>query len=202
VPATAPRQALSRDRVIAAAVAIADSEGIDALTLRRLAEALGVHPTSIYNHVPSKEAILDGLIETLFVEAGIDPTIDDWREWVQAFAAGMREIARRHPGAFMVFTRRPAEGPVASQQTEAALEAFRRAGFTPAAAAECITGISLAVLGMALNECPPVGPTVAPDLTHLSTERFPRIFEASAADPDPDVMWSRIIDALIAGLAP
>jgi AcrR family transcriptional regulator len=199
----ARRNPLRPDLVLAAAVTVADAEGIDAVTLRRLADELGVHPTSIYNHVPSKEAILDGMTETLFAEAGLGTAFADWRDWIRSFAAGIRGIARTHPGAFMVFTRRAAEGPYASAHTEAALDAFHRGGFAPADAAEIMTGVSLAVLGLALNECPPVGPSVAPDLTHLSVERFPRIFEAAAARTgrDEDAMWDRLVEALIAGLA-
>src|SRR3954463_11403919 len=94
---------LSRELVLQTAVRVADAEGIDAVTLRRLADALGVHPTSIYNHVSSKEAILDGVVEKLFVEANPPLTVTDWREWMRGFAAAMRRIALAHPGAFVVF---------------------------------------------------------------------------------------------------
>lgn len=201
-PVTTRRRTLSRDAVLTAAVAIADAEGIDAVTLRRLAEALGVHPTSIYNHLPSKEAILEGISELLFAEADMDLAFADWRDWVRAFAGGMRRVARAHPGAFLVFSRVPAEGILARRQAEAAIDAFRRGGFDAASAVECTTGVSLAVLGLAINECPAVGPTYTLDLTELSPEEFPRIFEVADADVDADRMWSRIIEALITGLAP
>ena len=200
-PVTSQRPALSKASVLAAALDIADAEGIDAVTLRRLAEALGVHPTSIYNHLPSKEAILEGLSELLFAQADMDLEFADWRDWIRSFADGMRRIARAHPGAFLVFSRVPAEGITARRQAEAAIDAFRRGGFSPAAAIECTTGVSLAVLGLAINECPTVGPTYTLDLTELSPEEFPRIFEVADADVDADRMWSRIIEALIAGLA-
>jgi AcrR family transcriptional regulator len=199
---TRRRAALSRDSVLAAAVEIADAEGIDAVTMRRLAEALGVHPTSIYNHLPSKEAILEGISETLFAEADMELVFADWREWVRSFADGMRRIARAHPGAFLVFSRVPAEGLLARRQAEAAIDAFRRGGFGPATAVECTQGISLAILGLAINECPTVGPTYAVDLSELSPDEFPRIFEVADADVDADRIWSRVIDALIVGLVP
>src|SRR5919107_5922432 len=97
---------LNRDLVLQTAIRLADAEGIDALTLRRLADALGVHPTSIYNHVPNKEAILDGLTEMLIVEADIPLVVADWATWVREFAAAIRRMARAHPGAFDVFMRR------------------------------------------------------------------------------------------------
>ena len=204
--AAAVRVPLSPERVLTAAVSVADAEGIDAVTLRRLAEVLGVHPTSIYNHVASKDAILDGIVEQLVAEADLPEQVEDWREWVRVFAYRMRDVARAHPGAYLVFTRRPAQGPVASQQTEAALDAFRRDGFSVVDARNAVIGVGLAVLGLALNECPPVGPTIAPDVTHLSRDRYPRILEAydsAPADPDDleqaDAMWAYVVESLIRG---
>jgi AcrR family transcriptional regulator len=194
------RVPLSRERILQAAVEVADAEGIDALTLRRLAEALDVHPTSIYNHVPSKEAILDGLTETLIEAAQLPLVVEDWREWVRAFARGMRTVARSHPGAYFVFTRRPAEGPLASEHAEVALDAFRSDGFSVTRARDAVVGTSLTVLGLALNECPPVGLTIAPDTTHLTRDRFPRIFEAlEDAGDDADATWDYVIEGLITG---
>src|SRR4051795_1278200 len=103
---------LNRDLVLRTAIQVADAEGIDALTLRRLADALGVHPTSIYNHVPSKDAIFDGLTESLIVEADFPMVVPDWAAWVREFAAGIRRMARTHPGAFDVFLRRSGSGPM------------------------------------------------------------------------------------------
>jgi AcrR family transcriptional regulator len=198
--ATSTRVPLSRDRILRAAVDVADAEGTDSLTLRRLAEALDVHPTSIYNHLPNKEAILDGVVEALFEEASLPTHVDRWQDWVRTFAYAMRDVARAHPGAYLVFTRRPAEGPLASEQTEVALDAFRRAGFGATRARDAVVGTSLTVLGLSLNECPPVGPTIAPDVTHRTRERYPRIFEAlDEAGEDADAMWEFVIEGLITG---
>ncbi|MCA1713035.1 MAG: TetR family transcriptional regulator, partial [Actinobacteria bacterium] len=112
---------LSRDRVLEAAVQVADEQGIDAVTLRRLAERLGVHPTSIYHHLANKEAILDGLAEHLFEESGLGPDVSDWQDWVWTFATALRRLARAHPGAVAVYTRRAAIGRAADEHIEAAL---------------------------------------------------------------------------------
>lgn len=194
------RAPLDRERIVDAAVSVADAEGIEALTLRRLATQLQVHPTSVYHYLPSKEAILDALVERLVTEAGLPSAVADWRDWVRDFGAALRGLARRHPGAFLVFTRRPAEGPVASRHTEAALDAFRRAGFSPATARSAVTGTALAVLGLALDECPPVGPWVEPDVTHLSPERHPRTFELAGVR-DRDGRWELVLEGLVVGLA-
>ncbi|MHB8450319.1 MAG: TetR/AcrR family transcriptional regulator [Mycobacteriales bacterium] len=196
----AERPWLDRERIVEAAVDVADRDGIDALTLRRLASALGVHPTSIYHYLASKDAILDGVVEWLVAEAGLPTEVADWRTWVYEFAAALRGLARSHPGAFLVFIRRPAEGPVASRHTEAALDAFRRAGFAPSVARLAVAGTALAVLGLALDECPPAEPWVEPDLTHLSPESHPRTFE-TVEPVDRDAMWELVLDGLVLGLA-
>jgi AcrR family transcriptional regulator len=195
------RPPLNRDRVIEAAIRVADAEGVDAVTMRRLAEELGVHPTSMYNHIATKDAILDGIAEALIAEARMPTPVDSWADWVRAFAVGIRNVARSHPGAFLVLTQRAAVGPTATEVTEAGLDAFRRAGFSPRAAGQAVSGTSLALLGIALNECPPTAALTDAHLTALSPEQFPRISEAAAAGADQDGVWTLMVDALIIGLA-
>jgi AcrR family transcriptional regulator len=195
------RRPLTRARVLDAAIAVADEQGIDALTLRRLAERLGVHPTSIYNHVPSKDAILDGLAERLIEHADLPTHCASWQEWLPAFAASLRQLAREHRGAFAVYTRRAAHGHAASEHLEAALDAFRRDGFPPLAANEAVAAIGLALMGLALNEMPEPGREPVPGLAHLEPERYPRISEAALAVPaNTDGMWDVLVSSLIHGL--
>ena len=200
------RVPLSESRVLAAAVEIADREGIDAVTMRRLAEALDVHPTSIYNHLASKDAILDGIGEALLAEANIPADVEDWRDWTRMFAYRIRDIVRAHPGAYLIFTRRPAQGPIATATAEGALDAFRRAGFSALDAANALRGVNLTVYGLALNECPPVASAVVQDMSHLSRETNPRIFEMLDVTPDDpfdidasNVLWEYVVESLIAG---
>src|SRR4051812_31600067 len=95
------RAPLSRDRVLSAARAIADEDGIDALTMRRLADDLGVEAMSIYYHLPNKDAILDGLIELAFaeIETEVDSTgrIGSWQQTLRARVLGARRVMLRHP---------------------------------------------------------------------------------------------------------
>jgi AcrR family transcriptional regulator len=198
----AVREPLSRDRVIAAALAVADAEDVEAVTMRRLAEALQVHPTSMYNHVPTKDAILDGIAEALVAEAALPDHFPTWQDWVRAMAAGLRAVARAHPGAFLVLTQRAAGGPAAGAVTEAALDAFRRGGFSPGRAAEAVSGVSLALLGVALNECPPTAPLADAHLTRLPLSEYPRISEAITADVSEDGVWHLVVEGLIAGITP
>jgi AcrR family transcriptional regulator len=199
---TAQRRRLNRDRVLEAALSLADREGAEALTVRRLADVLGVHPTSLYNHLPHKAAILDGVVERLFDEADLPAEVVSWQEWVRAIAVAFRDLARAHPGAFMVLTRRPVENAAAFRLTEIGLDAFCRAGFSLLDAVHAVRGVSLTVLGLALNECPPMGDWVEPvpaDVAQLAG--FPRLVEAAAlVEEDDDAHWQTVVEALVAGL--
>lgn len=200
---TPVRQRLNRDRVLDAAVALADRDGSEALTVRRLADDLGVHPTSLYNHVPDKTAILDGVVERLFDEIAFPEQVDGWPGWVRALAERLRGLARRHPGAFMVLTRRPAENPAAYRITELGLDAFLADGFSPQAAARAVRAVSLALLGVAINECPRTGDWVEPvAVDPAALAPFPRLRDmADTLADDDDGHWALFVDALVAGLA-
>lgn len=199
---TAARMRLSRERVLAAAMDLADREGAEAMTVRRLAEDLGVHPTSLYNHVPSKGAVLDGIVEMLFLEVALPAEDTSWQDWVRSLANSLRDLARAHPGAFMVLTRRPAENPAAYDLTELGLQAFRSAGFPTVQALQAVRGVSLALLGLALNECPPMGDWVDPGDTAWA--EHPRLREAAGAvrPEDEDGHWEVMVEAIVAGLHP
>lgn len=199
---TAPRPRLNRARVLEAAVLLADREGAEALTVRRLADDLRVHPTSLYNHVANKTAILDGVVERLFDEAGLADEVSGWQEWVAGLAVSFRTLARAHPGAFMVLTRRPAETPSALRQSEVGLAAFRAAGFSTAQAARAVRAVSLAVLGLALNECPPTGDWVDPRPADVPLTDYPGLAEASEIEEreGTDAHWDLLVQALVLGL--
>ncbi len=202
---TAPRTPLSHERVIAAAIRIADDnagdKGAHAVTMRRLADALGVHPTSIYNHVATKDAILDGIADALIAEARLPATVGSWQAWVRAFAAGLRDVARAHPGAFLVLTQRAASGEVAREVAEVALDALRRGGLSSLQAGQAFIGINLALLGVALNECPPTAPLADSGPSQVSSERYPRLHETSLAVAGlGDGVWDLVVDWLIAGV--
>jgi AcrR family transcriptional regulator len=102
VPARAGRRPLSRDRVLAAAVDLADAEGLEAVTMRRLAAALGVEAMSLYHHLPGKDALLDGLLDTVVAEMGTavaarSGEAADWREALRLRCLSAREVMLRHP---------------------------------------------------------------------------------------------------------
>ena len=100
--------ALTRDRILQTAVRLADRDGPDAVTLRRIAGELGVHVTSLYNHVPTREAVTDGIVELLLDEAKLPTGPVAWDEWVRRFVDGVVGVAATHPGAKLTPPEHPA----------------------------------------------------------------------------------------------
>ncbi len=98
----APRQPLTRARIVDAALAIADAEGIEAVGMRGVARSLSVDPMSLYNHVENKPALLDGIVNALVAQADL-PGALRWDDWARTAARHFRDVADRHPRAFPVF---------------------------------------------------------------------------------------------------
>src|SRR3954452_25618644 len=119
--------ALTRERILRTAVRLADRDGPDAVTLRRIASELGVHVTSLYNHVPTRDAVTDGIVELLLDEAKLPTGPVAWDGWVRDFVNGVIGIAGTHPGAFHALQQRPVQGARAAASFEVALAAFREA---------------------------------------------------------------------------
>ncbi len=125
-----PRIPLSRERVLRAALAIADGEGIDALSMRRLAQDLGVEAMTIYYHVPSKEQIVDGMVAIVMGEIELPRSGEKWKPAIRRMALSARDILMRHPWA----TSRMMSGgltPERLRYMESILGCFRGGGFTP-----------------------------------------------------------------------
>jgi AcrR family transcriptional regulator len=120
-----PRQSLSVDRIVSAAVEIADADGLDGLTMRRVAEALGVAAMSLYTYVPGKAELLDLMLDSVLAGMPvIEPGGSGWRERVAAIAADNRAVYERHPWLVAVVTSRPALGPGAIGKYERELAAL------------------------------------------------------------------------------
>jgi AcrR family transcriptional regulator len=108
----AGRSGLSVDRIVEAAIAVADEEGLGALTMRRVAERLGVGTMSIYTHVPSKAELIDVMLDTVLAEVtGPDHVDGSWRERLAGIAYDLRALYLRHPWLLQVATARPPMGP-------------------------------------------------------------------------------------------
>jgi AcrR family transcriptional regulator len=193
---------LSRDRILRCAVQVADRDGLDAASLRKVAGELGVHVTSLYNHVPTKEALLDGVVEELFGTVDLPLGEVPWEQWVRRFVSAVAQIAREHPGAFAVLLRRPVQGGEALGTFEAGLAAFHRAGMDVPQAYEAVKTVSLAVLGCCVEQSYAAsGDAQSTDVASLSWQAFPLVHQVSTLeDQDIDVVTA-LAEVLVAGLA-
>ncbi|MFH8798317.1 TetR/AcrR family transcriptional regulator [Streptomyces sp. NPDC017936] len=132
--AAQPRAPLSRGRVLAAAVALADEGGVDALSMRRIAQSLGVVPMALYKHVANKNELLDGMIDVLMGE--IDPPAagTDWKTAVRRRVLSARRMLLRHPWAPAVIESRvkarPTPTPAVLEYLDSMIGIFRSGGFS------------------------------------------------------------------------
>jgi AcrR family transcriptional regulator len=191
---------LSRARIVATARDLADREGLDAVTLRRVSTELGVHVTSLYNHVPTRDAITDGIIELLVSEAHLPESPRNWEEWVREFVAAVGRIAVAHPGAFAALERRPVQGEHALSSAEVALAAFARAGLSPTEAYSAIKATTYVALSIGIERALAArGEGAATALDRLPSDRFPYVRALEEVE-DSDVAWAFSVETLVAGL--
>jgi len=143
---------ISRDAVLAAALRLADEQGLEAVTMHGVARRLRVTPMALYRHVDGKNALLDGLVELLLTERPLAPADDRWDERLLGLAAAIRTTARRHPAVFPLLLTRPAVTPAARAVRDAIQAALREGGLPEGQVARAERLISTAVLGFAASE--------------------------------------------------
>ena len=149
---SAGRQRLSRPTVVAAGVALADVGGIGSLTMRRLGESLGVEAMSLYNHVASKEDLLDGMVDLVFSEVELPRDDVPWADAMRDRATSFRAVLARHRWATPFMESRTSPGPATLRHHDAVLGALRRAGFSVGLAAHAYALMDSYVYGFALQE--------------------------------------------------
>ncbi|PSL53058.1 TetR family transcriptional regulator [Saccharothrix carnea] len=179
-----PGAPLSRERVLRAAVAIADAGGIGGLTMRSLADALGVKPMSLYHHVANKDEILDGIVDVVFSRMELPTPGGDWRHEMVKRANSARAVLRRHPWAIGLLESRTAPGPATLRHHDATIGTLRRAGFPLALTAHVHALLDSYVYGFAVQEAalPFSGPDSVTEVTedileHLSPDDYPHLVE-------------------------
>ena len=151
-PAAKPRTALSRERVLRAAVALADQSGIASLTMRKLGEALGVEAMSLYNHVANKDDLLDVMIDLVFSEIGLPSSEDDWKTAMRQRGISVREVLSRHRWAVGLMESRTSPGPATLRHHDAVIGTLRDAGFSIELAAHAYSALDSYIYGFALQE--------------------------------------------------
>jgi AcrR family transcriptional regulator len=147
-----PRTPLSRERILLAALAFADANGIESLSMRKLGEAVGVEAMSLYNHVPSKADLLDGLIDLVFGEIELPSLAAGWRAAMHERATAIRAALIRHRWAIGLMESRSSPGPATLRHHDAVLGCLRQAGFPIALAAHAYALLDSYIYGFALQE--------------------------------------------------
>ena len=182
-----PRAPLSPSRVLAGAVALADKIGIESFTIRKLATELDVKPMTIYHHIASKEAILDGMVDIVFGEIDEPPTDTDWKTAVRHRALSARAVLARHPWATPLMESRTAPGAVTLRHHDAVIGCFRRGGFSIPMTAHAYALIDSYIYGFALQEAnlPATGGEDMADLAEAIIEplpagQYPHLMELTA----------------------
>ena len=151
-PSPAPRAPLTRQRVLQAAVALADEGGIESLTMRKLGQALGVEAMSLYHHVANKDALLDGMVDLIFGEIDLPADGAGWKAAMRQRAVSARAALRRHPWAIGLMESRSSPGPANLRHHDAVIGCLRRAGFSVALTAHAYSLLDSYVYGFALQE--------------------------------------------------
>jgi AcrR family transcriptional regulator len=147
------RAPLTRERVLRAALKLADDGGDEALSMRNLGKRLGVEAMSLYNHVANKEDILDGLVDIVFSEIAVpSPGDGDWKTAMRQRAISTREALNRHRWAVGLMEGRMNPGPASLRNHDAVMGCLREAGFSFRAAVHALSVMDAYIYGFALQE--------------------------------------------------
>ncbi len=174
------RPPLTRDRVLRAAVAFADENGIESLSMRKLGEALGVEAMSLYNHVANKSDLLDGMVDVVFSEIDLPSGDVDWRSAMRRRAVSARHALRRHRWAIGLMESRASPGPATLRHHDAVLGCLRGARFSIPLTAHAYSLLDSYIYGFALQEA-----TLPFDTAEETAELAQKIMEQFAAGEYP-----------------
>jgi len=195
-PAEKRRIPLDRERVLRAAIDLADTGGLEALSMRRLGRALGVEAMSLYNHVSGKDEILDGIVDLIVGDIDVAESAVDWKTAMRQRAISMRKTFVRHPWALGLMESRRSAGPATLRYFNAVLDVLRRADFSAVLAVRAFSILDSYAYGYILQEknLPSGSGTESREatqqfLSQLPAEEYPRLAEAAV-----DVMMTSGFD--------
>lgn len=178
------RRPLDRDQIVAAAVSLADEDGLAAVSMRKVAAGLGVEAMSLYHHVANKDDLLDGMVDAVTAEFTVPPDAENWQAALRARCHNARASLRRHPWAVGLMDSRSSPGLATLRHHEAVLASLRDGGFSIAGAAHAFALIDSFLYGFALQERNlPFEKgedlaQMADDIVgHLPPDEFPRMIE-------------------------
>jgi AcrR family transcriptional regulator len=146
------RAPLTRERVLAAALRLADADGIDGLSMRKLGQALGVEAMALYYHFANKERVLDGIVDLVFGEIDV-PAVDvDWKTAMRQRAISLRDALLRHRWAIGLMESRTNPGPANLRHHDAVIGNLRAAGFEMAMVATAYSLLDSYIYGYAMTK--------------------------------------------------
>ncbi|MGW1995853.1 TetR/AcrR family transcriptional regulator [Embleya sp. NPDC001921] len=179
-PETTRRVPLSRDRVLRAAVALADEGGIESLSMRRLAQQLGVVPMALYKHVANKEELLDGMVDVVVGEIDPPDRGSHWREAVRARILSARRTLLRHRWAARVIESRASPTPVVLEYMDSVIGMFRHGGFSVDLTHHVMHALGSRMWGFTqelFDESPDPDARAPSAVAHEMAEKYPHIAE-------------------------
>ncbi len=197
--------------ILRAAIAVADKEGLSALSMRRLGAELGVEAMALYHHIPSKDALLDGMVEELAVATPI-PELDEtnWQDGLRAYTRAQLDNLAAHPNLVPLILSRPAVTERNLRTMEMLLESLGSAGFAPSQALDIVYALNTlilvhAALGTGAGGAPsPHGESGQNSrLAELPADRYPLLTQAArdSSDSGPTARFEFTLDALLAGFS-
>jgi AcrR family transcriptional regulator len=181
------RVRLNRERVIAAGVHLADTAGLESLTMRRLGDDLNVEAMSIYNHVANKDDLINGMADAIFGEIELPSHSDDWKTAIRKRSISFREVLARHPWASTVRDSGTNPGPATLRHHDRVIGTFRNGGFSVEKTAHAFSAVDSYIYGFAMQE--KSLPFTTPEetaamaeimLAQLPTSEYPYLAELTA----------------------
>ncbi|MDQ3922836.1 MAG: TetR/AcrR family transcriptional regulator C-terminal domain-containing protein [Actinomycetota bacterium] len=191
------RRPLSRRRILEAAIKLADREGLEALSMRRLGRELGVEAMSLYNHVPNKEALLNGMVRILLerLEIPLDGS-GGWEERVREAFRSYRQLAREHPNVFPLFAMRP----LSTVESLRIIELLRSAGFGTVPALHAFRALSSFTIGYSLAEIQGFALEPKSDRPGTREDESRRLEAPTFEEADRDAEFEFGLDLILTGL--
>jgi AcrR family transcriptional regulator len=200
------RERLNRERVVEAALALVDAEGVDALTMRRLGTELGVQGMALYHHFESKDDLLNAVAMRLLGELALpDPPPQEWQARIRAVVMAWAGLQDRHPRAFTLVYRNRSPETWDLRPTEEIYDALRSAGFDEVETANAYLTLIFLLDGALFSRPYPfstVGDAAGYGASVVDPEQFPRYAEIGPRVAE--VSWEQVyglgVDLLISGL--
>jgi TetR/AcrR family tetracycline transcriptional repressor len=209
------RVTLTPQRVVEGALALADSDGLEAVTIRRLAKELGVTPMALYWHFRNKSELLEGMAARIFEEIDLSVDADAaWQEQLRALLCSMVSVLRAHPSTAILLSTRTVSSEGSLRAAEVALDILGRGGFSPTQATQIARHALSTVTNLVSGEPGVVAREESGKridarrrarlfLESLPPERYPRLVEAAtplSEGVDPDTYFAFGLDLLLAGI--